>query len=263
VTGLAGYASARCPVTTWQTLLALAATLFLAVSGSTVLNMVYDRDIDTIMKRTCWRPLPVGMVTVPEATLLGVVLVSAGVGGAYVILPPYSLVLAAGVFFDLAIYTVWLKRRTPYSIIFGGLSGGMPVLAGRVLATGQIDAVGLLLALSVLLWIPTHIMTFSIRYAEDYALAHIPTFPSTYGIPVTRALISLSSVGSAAAVILAALAIGMSWGYLGLLIVLAMALFGMAAANVLRPSNKLNFGLFKFASLYMLSSMLLVMIQAL
>jgi len=32
----------RCPVLTWPTLLALSTSLFLAISGSTVLNMVYD-----------------------------------------------------------------------------------------------------------------------------------------------------------------------------------------------------------------------------
>jgi len=45
-TGLAGYMSARCPYQTWQMLLALTGSLFLAISGSTVINMVYDRDID-------------------------------------------------------------------------------------------------------------------------------------------------------------------------------------------------------------------------
>jgi len=45
-TGLAGYMSAKCPVTHWTTLLGLAGSLFLAISGSTVLNMWFDRDID-------------------------------------------------------------------------------------------------------------------------------------------------------------------------------------------------------------------------
>ena len=47
--------------------------------------------------------------------------------------PLYGLVVFAGVFFDMAIYTVWLKRRTAFSIIIGGLAGGMPV-SGRARA---------------------------------------------------------------------------------------------------------------------------------
>ncbi|MDO9066504.1 MAG: UbiA family prenyltransferase, partial [Chloroflexota bacterium] len=82
VTGLAGYMSARCPVIAWQTLLAVTGSLFLAISGSTVLNMVHDRDIDLRMSRTCQRPLPAGLVSVREATWLGVLLALGGVAWA-------------------------------------------------------------------------------------------------------------------------------------------------------------------------------------
>jgi len=263
VTGLTGYMSARCPVTTWQTLLAVAGSLFLAVGGSTVLNMVYDRDIDTIMRRTCQRPLPTGRVAVWEALWLGLVLVGVGVGWAFVLSPIYGLVVFAGVGFDVLIYTIWLKRRTPYAIIIGGLAGGMPILAGRTLATGMIDPIGLLLSLSVLLWIPTHIMTFSIKYADDYRRAGVPTFPSVYGVHVTRLIITLSSLGAALAVMIAAIGLGVAWGYLRLLIILSIGLLGLSILSLKRPSDRLNFGLFKYASLYMLSSMLLIAIASL
>jgi len=262
ITGLAAYMSARCPVTTWETLLAVTATLFLAISGSTVLNMVYDRDIDAKMKRACMRPLPSGKVSVREALLLGFLLSIAGVGGAFAMSVLYGAVVLAGWFFDVIVYTVWLKRRTPYSIIIGGLAGGMPALAGRALAVGAIDPLGILLALAVLLWIPTHIMTFNLKYADDYARAGVPTFPSTYGINVTRSIITLSSVGAAMAVTLAAIGIGMSWGYLRLLVVLSGGLLALAAASMWRPSERMNHGLFKYASVYMLGSMLLLAAEA-
>jgi len=255
VTGLAGYMSARCPVS-----MALAGSLFLAISGSTMLNMVYDRDIDAKMKRTCQRPLPSDQVGVSEALLVGLALAGLGVGWAFALTPLYGLVVFAGLFFDVVVYTLWLKRRTPYSIILGGLAGGMPALAGRVLAVGQVDVVGVLLALAVLLWIPTHIMTFSIRYDQDYRNAGIPTFPSAYGVQVTRVIIALSSLAAASAMIVAAIIIGMTWGYLRLLAVLSAGLLILAIGSMVRPSDRLNFGLFKYASTYMLSSMLLVMI---
>lgn len=262
VTGLAGYMSARCPVRDGATLLGVAGSLFLAISGSTVLNMVYDRDIDSKMQRSCRRPLPAGAVSVAEALALGIVLALLGVGWAFTMSTAYGLVVLAGLLFDVVIYTVWLKRRTSWSIIWGGVAGGMPILAGRVLGVGTVDGVGLLLALAVLLWIPTHIMTFSIRYQEDYARAAIPTFPSTYGVPITRLAIALSSVGASVAVTVAALAIGMTTGYLVVLGVLAFGLLALALASLVRPSERLNFGLFKYASLYMLSSMVLVAASA-
>jgi heme o synthase len=212
-TGLAGYMSAKCPLSHWTTLLAMAGSLFLAISGSTVLNMWYDRDIDRIMKRTCKRPLAAGEINQSEVLRLGLLLTILGVGWAAWIQPLFGLIVFAGLFFDVVVYTVWLKRRTCWSIIWGGLSGGMPILAGRALGLGSIDWIGIMLALSVLFWIPTHIMTFSLKYRADYQAAGIPTFPSIYGVHFTRATIAVSSVLSALCIGLAAYGVGMAWGY--------------------------------------------------
>ena len=259
-TGLAGYMTARCPATHVGTLLGLAGSLFLAISGSTVLNMWYDRDIDAQMKRTANRPLPSGRISPRAALLLGSLLSVLGVGWALVVAPLYGLIVFAGLFFDVVIYTMWLKRRTAWSIVWGGISGGMPILAGRVLGLGELDWVGLVLALAVLLWIPTHILTFSIRRFDDYQRAGIPTFPSKYGFRATQAIIAASSLAAALAIGVAGVGIGVTWGYLRVLVLLSSGLLGLAIASLARPSDKVNFGLFKYASLYMLSAMLLLAI---
>jgi protoheme IX farnesyltransferase len=259
ITGLAGYMSTRCPVTTWRTLLGLGASLFLAISGSTVLNMVYDRDIDAAMKRTAKRPLPSGRVKVNEAWLIGVSLSALGVGWAFILSPLYGTIVFAGLAFDVVVYTIWLKRRTPWSVIWGGISGGMPALAGRTLGTGHIDLIGLLLALAVLLWIPTHIMTFGIKYADDYRRAGVPVFPNTYGERTTRLFIGVSTAAAVIVMLVAIWLIGLSWCCLFGAIGLSMILLGFTIASMLHRSPKLNFALFKMASLYMLGSMGLIM----
>lgn len=261
VTGLAGYLSARCPVTHWTTLLGLSASLFLAIGGSTVLNMWYDRDLDARMKRTACRPLPSGGIVPREGLALGLALSAAGVSWALLLDWRYGLAVFAGLFFDVVVYTLWLKRRTAWSIVWGGIAGGMPVLAGRILGVGRGDGVGLLLALAVLFWIPTHIMTFSIRHFEDYRRAGIPTFPSRYGLRATQAVIAGSSLAAALAIGLAAVGIGMTWGMLRVLLALSVGLLALALFSLLRPSERLNFGLFKYASLYMLSSMALMAVE--
>ena len=257
-TGLAGYMSASCPVTHWTTLTGLAGSLFLAISGSTVLNMWYDRDIDSKMKRTHNRPLASGRIGQLEALRLGLVLSVVGVAWAAMINPLYGLIVFAGLFFDVVVYTIWLKRRTAWAIVWGGISGGMPILAGRVLGTGSVDWIGIVLSLSILFWIPTHIMTFSMKYHEDYKVAGVPTFPSTYGFSVTRMTVALSSIIAALMIGIAAYGIGMTWGYLRVLAVLSVGLLSLAVNSLLKPSERLNFGLFKYASLYMLSSMILM-----
>ncbi len=261
-TGLAGFMSARCPIMGWQIMLGVSGSLFLAISGSTVLNMWYDRDIDALMQRTCQRPFPAGKITPRAGLTFGLILSILGIGWALSLSILYGAIVFAGLFFDVVVYTMWLKRRTAWSIVWGGIAGGMPILAGRALATGQIDWIGVTLSLAVLFWIPTHILTFSTRNYDDYQAAGIPTFPSTYGFKFTQMTIAVSSVVAAVMMGLAAYGIGLTWGYLRLMAVLTGGLLVLAMASILNPSDRVNFGLFKYASLYMLSAMLLLAAEA-
>lgn len=261
ITGLAGYMSGR-PTATWPDILALLGSLSLSVAGSTVLNMVIDRDIDAQMSRTRRRPLPSGAVRTGEGLALGAGMALLGALWAGYIAPLYGAVILAGLFFDVVIYTLWLKRRSAWAILWGGIAGGMPVLAGRALATGRIDATGLLLALAVLLWIPTHILTLSIKYARDYRAAAVPVLPNHCGVRATRWIIALST-GSAAVVMLwAAYRIGLSAPLLWTARGLGGLLCSLTLASVLRPTSRLNFLVYKMASLYMLASMLVLIAGA-
>jgi protoheme IX farnesyltransferase len=257
-TGLAGFMSARCPVMHWYDFLGLTSSLFLAIAGSTILNMWYDRDIDARMVRTCTRPLASGQVTPTEALRLGLIFSIMGVGMAILIKPIYGLVVFAGLFFDVVVYTFWLKRRSAWSIVWGGISGAMPILAGRVFGMGRVDGVGIILSLAVLFWIPTHILTFAMRNCDDYQTAGIPTFVSVYGFKFTRAIIAFSSLIAAQAIATAGILIGIQWGFVRVLAVMSGGLLMLAVSSMLRPSDRINFGLFKYASLYMLSAMILL-----
>jgi len=263
-TGVAGYLSARCPILSWGILTGLVGSLFLAISGSTILNMWYDRDIDSVMNRTHHRPIASGQVAPNEALRLGLMFSLAGVGWAVALNPLYGLIVFTGLFFDVVVYTIWLKRRTCWSIVWGGISGGMPILAGRAVglhslgAGAEVDAVGILLTLAILFWIPTHILTFSMRYFDDYQAAQIPTFPSRYGFDFTRNVIASSSVLATLCIAIAAVLIRVEWGYVHLLAFLSGGLMILAFLTVIRPSPRLNIGLFKYASVYMLLAMFLL-----
>ena len=261
-TGLAGYMSAGCPIFSMGTLLGLAGSLFLAIAGSTVLNMWWDRDIDAKMGRTKKRSTSSGQVTEREVLRLGLILSLLGVGWAVAIDALFGIIVFAGLFFDVVVYSMWLKRRTAWSIVWGGISGAMPILAGRALGLGSIDWIGFILALGILFWIPTHTLTFSMKFEKDYAAACVPTFPSTYGLAVTRATIAISSVLAALMMVVAGYGIGMAWGFLRLLGVLSAGLLMLAVAITFKPSERVNFGLFKYASVYMLAAMVLVVIEA-
>jgi hypothetical protein len=52
----------------------------------------------------------------------------------------------------------------------------------------------------------------------------------------------------------------MTIGYMRILAVLSIGLLALAVMSVFKPTERINFGLFKYASLYMLSSMILMMV---
>jgi len=257
-TGLAGYMSARCPVFHLGTLIGVGLSLYLAIAGSTVLNMWWDRDIDSKMKRTQMRPLSSGELDPAEALRLGLVLSLLGVGLAVAMDALYGLIVFAGLFFDVVIYTIWLKRRTCWGIIWGGISGGMPILAGRAFGMGAIDWIGILLSLGILFWIPTHILTFSMKYYDDYKSAGIPTFASTYGFSATRITIAVSNVFASLAMGISAWAIGATMLHLCSLAILSLILLTLAVISVFKPTERMNHSMFKYASAYMFLSMALM-----
>jgi protoheme IX farnesyltransferase len=170
----------------------------------------------------------------------------------------FGLVVFAGLLFDVLIYTIWLKRRTCWAILWGGIAGAMPVLSGRVLAVQHMDWIGILLSAAILFWIPTHTLTFSLKFADDYRSAGVPTFPSTYGERITRLAIALSSIVAALAMSSASVWIGVAEGILALILILSAVLVFLAATAVLQPSDRSNLRLYKYASLYMLCTMLLI-----
>jgi protoheme IX farnesyltransferase len=261
-TGVAGYLTARPHSASLREAVLMLVSLFAAVSGTTALNMVFDRDIDARMARTADRPLPRGALSPGEATLFGGVLVALGLGIGLWMNVIFGIAIAGGVVFDLLVYTLWLKRRSPWSIVFGGISGGMPILAGRALGADQVDGLGLLLALSVLAWIPAHIMTLAMKYADDYRQAGIPTWPTVHGFDSARRFIALANALWIVALIGAGSLLRISTYSLGLLGLSGAAMLGLSVCAVLRPSTRLNYVLFKAASVQMLGSMILIALGA-
>ena len=96
----------------------------------------------------------------------------------------------------------------------------------------------------------------------DYEKAGIPTFPKVYGYKFTNALVVISSVAAAVAMGFSAYGLGVTWGILRVIVVLSAGLFTLAISSLLRPTLRTNFSLFKYASFYMLSSMALVVVEA-
>ncbi len=262
VTGVCAYTMSLPGAMHWGEFILGGLALAGSVAGCTVLNMVLDRDIDARMERTVHRPIPAGTVSVRAALIFGLALSVPGLALAWALSPLFGLIVSLGFGIDLGVYTLWLKRRTPLSILWGGISGGMPALAGRALALGRVDMVGLLLAMGVLLWIPAHILTLATHYAKEYRLAGVPVWPNVYGPTATRRVVAVATLLDVLVLALAGWLLRVHPVAMGVLFLLGAGLAGLSLALLIRPSERLNWILFKFASLYMLGAFVSLTIGA-
>ena len=150
----------------------------LSAGSASVLNCVYDRDIDEQMRRTRRRALPRHIVTPRAALVFGLVLgvVSTVVLALWVNVLSAGLALLANAFYVL-IYTMVLKRRTTQNIVWGGLAGCFPALIGWTAVTNQLSWVPVVLFAVVFFWTPPHTWALALRYREDYANVDVPMLP--------------------------------------------------------------------------------------
>jgi len=170
------YLGAANRVQAWPMAQAVVSTALVA-AGAAVLNQLYERHTDALMRRTRQRPLPDGRVTPTDALLFGVALSFLGVlelaAGAS-LLP--ALLAIATLLIYLVVYTP-MKRQTPLSTIVGAVPGALPPLIGWTAARGAIDAGGLSLFAIVFLWQIPHFMAIAWMYRDDYAKARFPMLP--------------------------------------------------------------------------------------
>src|SRR5476649_1728631 len=133
----------------------------LVAGGAAVLNQVYERDTDALMRRTRMRPLPDGRVTPGDASIFGSVLSLAGL----VLLAARANWLSAGLALAtlvtyLIVYTP-MKRRSSLSTLVGAVPGALPALIGWTASRGHIDLGGSTLFFIVFLWQIPHFMAIA------------------------------------------------------------------------------------------------------
>jgi len=86
------------------------------------------------------------------------------------------LALVAIAFYVLG-YTMWLKRRTPQNIVWGGAAGCMPVLIAWAAVTGSLSWTPVVLFLIIFFWTPPHYWPLAMKFKDDYERAGVPMLP--------------------------------------------------------------------------------------
>jgi protoheme IX farnesyltransferase len=173
-TSAAGYyLGTATPPAPWSMAQAVCGTALVA-AGSAVLNQVYERDTDALMRRTRLRPLPDGRVTADEAAVFGVGLAALGILLLMVRTNALAALLAlATLILYVVIYTP-LKRRSDIATLVGAIPGALPPLIGWAAAHGSLSVGGWVLFAIVFLWQIPHFMAISWLYREDYGKGGFP-----------------------------------------------------------------------------------------
>ncbi len=241
-------------------------SMFLTISGTTILNMYIDYDIDKLMERTKDRPVPSDQIPLKVVLINGIVITTIGLVLALIFLGWLTaLIIFLGFFFDFVIYSIWLKRRTKFSIIFGGIAGGLPAMGGRVLAIQAVDHIGFYFLLFILTWIPVHILTLAMfpHNLKGYREAKIPMWPVVSSEKETMRVIAVSTLINVTGLFLIAcflhtnLVIRYTIGTLSLMLAI------LVIEDVVSPSQKKTFRIFKFASMFMVLGFILLYIGVL
>ena len=193
-----------------QILLAGTAGIALVAGAAAAINCLVEQKIDSVMKRTSWRPLPRGELSASQTLVFAGVLGGTGLWLLYQFVNSLTLWLTLATFIGYAVvYTVILKPATPQNIVIGGASGAMPPVLGWAAVTGQVGAEASVLFLIIFAWTPPHFWALALYRTEDYARAGVPMLPVTHGKPYTRLQVLLYTL-ILFAVSLLPFAIGMS-----------------------------------------------------
>jgi len=223
----------------------------LASGGASVLNCYIDRDIDGEMSRTRNRAIVAGRVSPQAALMYGVTLTTAAVLmlGIWVNWLAAALALAGNLFY-VFIYTLWLKRSTPYNIVIGGAAGAAPPLVGWAAVTGDLTPLAWGLFLIIFAWTPPHFWALALLKQGEYTRAAVPMLPVVRGELETRRQILLYTVILAVGCI-ALTPFGLGWIYL----VGAIALNGLFLAYAVllyrKPSKRAARQMFFYSLWYL------------
>ena len=163
------------------------AAVALGSGAAGALNMWYESDLDSLMTRTCLRPIPTGKLTRNQALIFGIFSSIISVVSLYFFSNLIAAtILAITILFYVFVYTIWLKRKTPQNIVIGGAAGALPPVIGWAIATNGISLEPIILFLIIFIWTPSHFWALSLYKMKDYKKAKIPMLPITSGIKTTK-----------------------------------------------------------------------------
>ena len=169
--------------------------LLLSAGGSAILNNVLDKKIDKSMKRLTRRVQALETVGDRNAIYISSVMMilSILISVFYLNIVATILIIFAIISYTV-LYTLFLKRTSPFGTILGGIPGALPVLIGYSVIKPGLGLDGFILFTFMMLWQPPHFWALAQKYRDQYKEAGIPVLPVELGTVYTNILILLYSI---------------------------------------------------------------------
>ncbi len=170
--------------------------IFFVGGAANALNQYFERDLDAKMTRTAQkRALPLKKITESAALTFSLIMALSGI----LLLIIFGNFLAGFIGLGLILfysffYTLYLKPRTPKSIVIGGVAGALAPVIAWVAVTGRVDWVPALMFAIIFFWSPPHFWALALYYKDDYAKVGLPMLPVVAGETVTRRHIFIYSL---------------------------------------------------------------------
>jgi protoheme IX farnesyltransferase len=177
ITTVAGFYLGSTGPMEWARLMNTLCGTLLVAGGTAALNQYIERQMDSMMRRTAARPLPLGILQPKEALLFGVATVIAGTIWLALAVNALAafLALVTSVSY-LGAYTP-LKTRTTLATAVGAIPGALPPLIGWAAASGTLSTGAWILFAILFFWQFPHFMAIAWMYREDYGRAGILMLP--------------------------------------------------------------------------------------
>jgi protoheme IX farnesyltransferase len=238
----------------------------LASGSANTINCLYDRDIDYIMERTRWRPIPSGRVKPIDALIFAIALAITS----FALLTVFANLLTAclalsGIVFYVLIYTHWLKRHSVQNIVIGGAAGAIPPLVGWAAVTGDLSWAAWLLFTIIFLWTPPHFWALAMMIRDEYQEVGVPMLPVIKGDEITAKQIWIYSLIMVPTTLLLVYPLHTSGFVYGAIALILGGIFLQKAWQLLQSPSERNTArsLFKYSIFYLMLLCLAMVIDSL
>ena len=158
--------------------LLLGGTLVTAASNGA--NQIWERDLDSLMKRTENRPIPRGWMSLKEAYLICIF--SLIIGTILLLLINWqSAALGFLAFITYVFIYTPMKRVSPWAVLVGAFPGAIPPFLGAIAATDHFGFLPGILFFIQFTWQFPHFWAIAWVLYDDYKLAGFSLLPSKSG----------------------------------------------------------------------------------